>query len=128
MNIEAIGLPLKLTDGATVPLSSAIRAGDFLFVSGQLSFDDSGALVGRDIDAQTHQVMARLRAILQTAGIDLDRVVKTNVWLTDKADFASFNAVYREYFPNRPPARSTVISELLVVGARVEIDAVAYIA
>jgi 2-iminobutanoate/2-iminopropanoate deaminase len=128
MNIEAIGMPLRLADGTTVPLSSAIRAGNLLFVSGQLSLDDAGSLVGRDIDTQTHQVMARLRAVLQSAGADLDRVVKTSVWLTDKADFASFNAVYREYFPNRPPARSTVISELLVVGARIEIDVVAYIA
>lgn len=125
MSIEVIGKSPTLANGMTVPLSPAIRAGNLVFVSGQLGLDDNGALVGPDIEAQTHQVMKRLRAVLQQAGADLDRVVKAGVWLTDKTDFPAFNAIYREYFPQRPPARSTVVSELLIPGARLEIDVIA---
>ncbi|AXQ30037.1 RidA family protein [Solimonas sp. K1W22B-7] len=125
MSIEVIGKSPTLANGMTVPLSPAVRAGNLVFVSGQLGLDDNGALVGANIAAQTHQVMARLRAVLQQAGADLDRVVKAGVWLTDKADFAAFNAIYREYFPQHPPARSTVVSELLIPGARIEIDVIA---
>lgn len=125
MTIEAIGNSPTLANGMTIPLSPAIRAGNLVFVSGQLGLDGNRALVGPDITTQTHQVMANLRAVLQQAGADLDRVVKASVWLTDKADFAAFNAIYREYFPQRPPARSTVVSELLIPGARLEIDVIA---
>ncbi len=125
MSIEVIGKSPTLANGMTVPLSPAIRAGKLVFVSGQLGLDDNGTLVGPDIESQTHQVMKRLRAVLQQAGADLDRVVKAGVWLTDKADFPAFNAIYREYFPQRPPARSTVVSELLIPGARLEIDVIA---
>ncbi|MDM4772551.1 RidA family protein [Solimonas sp. SE-A11] len=125
MSIEVIGTSPTLANGMTVPLSPAIRAGNLVFVSGQLGLDDNGTLVGPDIEAQTHQVMKRLRAVLQQAGADLDRVVKAGVWLTDKTDFPAFNAIYREYFPQRPPARSTVVSELLIPGARLEIDVIA---
>lgn len=125
MSITAIGKPLVLPNGLTVPLSPAIRADHLVFVSGQLGLDADGVLVGADIAAQTHQAIARLRSILQQAGADLDRIVKTQVWLTDKSDFAAFNAIYSSYFPSRPPARSTVVSDLLIPGARVEIDAIA---
>ncbi|HSW12845.1 MAG TPA: RidA family protein [Solimonas sp.] len=125
MSIEVIGKSPTLPNGMTIPLSPAIRAGQLIFVSGQLGLDGNRALVGPDIEAQTHQVMANLRAVLQQAGADLDRVVKATVWLTDKTDFAAFNAIYREYFPQHPPARSTVVSELLIPGARLEIDVIA---
>jgi len=111
----------------SIPLSPAIRAGDLLFVSGQLGLDAGGKLVAGDIAAQTHQCVARIRALLAEAGAGLDRIVKINVWLTDKADFAGFNDVYRGYFPLRPPARSTVVSDLLIPGAKVEIDAIAWL-
>lgn len=125
--IEAIGKPRVLTNGLVIPLTPAIRAGDFIFVSGQLGIDDSGCVVAEDIGAQTQRAISRIRAVLQLAGIDLDAVVKTSVWITDPADFAAFNLAYRECFPQRPPARSTVVSGLLIPGTKVEIDAIAYV-
>jgi 2-iminobutanoate/2-iminopropanoate deaminase len=125
--IEAIGKPRALANGLVIPLTPAIRAGDFLFVSGQLGLDDCGAVVAADIGAQTRQAIARIRAVLQLAGCDLDAVVKVNVWITDPSDFTDFNAAYRDCFPQRPPARSTVVSGLLIAGAKVEIDAIAYV-
>lgn len=125
--IQAIGQPRALANGLVIPLTPAIRAGDFVFVSGQLGLDDSGAVVAADIGAQTRQAIARIRAVLQLAGCDLDAVVKASVWITDPADFTDFNAAYREAFGQRPPARSTVVSGLLIPGAKVEIDAIAYV-
>lgn len=126
MTIEAIGKPLRLASGETVPLSAAIRAGDFIFVSGQLGLDEHGGLAAADVAGQLRQCIVRIRAILAQAGADLDAVVKATAWLADAADFAAFNAAYRELFPGRPPARSTVVSALLIPGARVELEVVAY--
>lgn len=125
--IQSIGKPMVLPSGVTVPLTPGIRAGGFVFVSGQLGLDDKGAVVAEDVGAQARKALERIAAILAEAGTGLDSAVKVSVWLTDKADFPAFNAVYREFFPNRPPARSTVVSELLIPGARVEIDAIAYV-
>src|SRR3546814_18864925 len=116
--IHAIGKPPILASGISVPLTPAIRAGDFIFVSGQLGIDDRGTIIADDIGAQVHQAMRNIRAILDQAGLGLSTLVKVSVWLTDKADFAAFNTVYREYFPDRPPARSTVVSDLLIAGAK----------
>lgn len=124
--ILAIGTPPTLANGVSIPLTPAIRAGDLIFVSGQLGIDDDGRVVAEDITAQVHQAMQRIRAILAEAGTELSSLVKVSVWLTDKADFPAFNAAYREYFPDRPPARSTVVSELLIPGAKVEIDGIAF--
>ncbi len=118
---------MVLANGTTVPLTPAIRAGDFVFVSGQLGIDDKGVVVADDVAAQARQAMEHIRAILAQANVDLTRIVKVSVWLTDKADFPAFNAAYREFFPDRPPARSTVVSDLLIPGAKVEIDAVVYV-
>ncbi|GGF05431.1 RidA family protein [Stappia taiwanensis] len=108
-----------------VPLSSAVRAGDFLFLSGQVPFGPDGELVGGDISIQTRRVLDNLAAALQEAGATLSDVVKTTIWLMDPEDFAAFNAVFREYFPKAPPARSCVASALMV-DARVEVEAIAY--
>lgn len=124
--IQYIGKPMVLANGTTVPLTPAVRAGDFIFVSGQLGLDDKGVLVAEDITAQTRQAIERISAILKQADVSLDAVVKVSVWITDKTDFPAFNNIYREYFPNNPPARSTVVSDLLIPGAKVEIDATAY--
>lgn len=124
--IEYIGKPMVLANGSTVPLTPAVRAGNLVFVSGQLGLDGKGALVAEDITAQTRQAIERIRAILAEAGLGLDSIVKVSVWITDKSDFAAFNNCYREFFPNHPPARSTVVSDLLIPGARVEIEATAY--
>ena len=107
-----------------VPLSSAVRAGDFIFLSGQVPFGPDGALVGGDIETQTRQVLDNIAAALEQAGASLDDVVKTTIWLTDRNDFVRFNAVYAQYFPHLPPARSCVGAPLMV-DANVEIEVVA---
>jgi reactive intermediate/imine deaminase len=120
------GVTGAVTDGSGHPLSSAIRAGDFVFVSGLLPRDEEGQLVTGDITHQTHAVMKRLQATLEKAGVKMDDVVKCTVWLTDAADFAAFNQVYASYFEEPRPARATVRADLMAAGARIEIEAVCY--
>lgn len=110
---------------AAVPLSPAVRAGDFVFVSGQVPVGADGKIVEGGVGAETHAVFANLTACLEMAGCTLEDVVKTTVWLRDRNDFAEFNAAYAEHFPNDPPARSTAESRLMIDIA-VEIEAVAY--
>lgn len=110
------------------PYSQAIRAGDFLFVSGQIPLDPStGALVGGDVQAQTRRVLENLSAILRAAGASLEHVVKTTVYLADMADFPTMNEVYATFFTSAAPARATVQVSRLPRDVRVEIDAVAYL-
>lgn len=110
------------------PYSQAVRAGQFVFTAGQIGLDPTtGQLVADDVAAQTRQVMANLAAVLAAAGSNLGQVVKTTIFLTDMADFAAVNAVYGEFFPAEPPARSTVAVAALPRGARVEIEAIALI-
>lgn len=106
--------------------SPAVRAGDFIFVSGQLPFDANMKIVPGDIAQQTTVVIEHLTRILASVGADLDSVVKTTVWLSEPADFAKFNETYAQHFVNAPPARATVGSVLMVPGALVEIEATAY--
>ena len=108
------------------PYSQAIRAGDFVFVSGQLALrPDHAEIVGDSIEEQTEQVMANLRAILEAAGSGLDRLVKTTVYLADLGDFAGMNEVYARHVGEVPPARATIEVSALPSGAKVEIEAVA---
>ncbi|SDU07841.1 RidA family protein [Stappia sp. ES.058] len=107
------------------PLSAAVRAGDFVFLSGQIPFGPDGNLVGGNIETQTRQVLDNIAAALALADATLADVVKTTIWLTDPADFSRFNAVYSTYFPRPFPARSCVASQLMV-DASVEIEALAY--
>ena len=108
------------------PYSQAIRAGDLVFVSGQLALrPDHAEIVGDSIGEQTEQVFANLRAILEEAGSGLDRLVKTTVYLTDLADFAGMNEVYAKHVGAEPPARATIEVSALPSGAKVEIEAVA---
>ena len=108
------------------PYSQAIRAGGFVFVSGQLALRPDGpGLTGESIGEQTEQVFANLRAILEAAGTGLDRLVKTTVFLADLGDFAGMNSVYARHVGDRPPARSTVEVAALPTGAKVEIEAIA---
>ena len=110
------------------PYSQAIRAGDFVFVSGQLSLKPGDtALSGGSIGEQTEQVFANLRAILEEAGSGLDRLVKTTVFLQNLDDFQGMNEVYVRHVGDRPPARSTVEVARLPSGALVEIEAVAHL-
>jgi reactive intermediate/imine deaminase len=107
-----------------VPLSPAVRAGDFVFVSGQVPVVD-GTVVEGGIGAETRAVLENLRAALALAGCEMSDVVKTTVWLRDRADFPAFNTAYADFFPQDPPARSTAESRLMIDIA-VEIEAVAY--
>jgi 2-iminobutanoate/2-iminopropanoate deaminase len=109
-----------------LPLSPGIRAGSFVFVSGQVAIDPvtSEFVAGSTAD-QTHTVLKNLQAVLEAAGTSLDAVVKTTVYLTDLKDFPAFNDVYRKYFAADPPARSTVEVSRLVGQCKVEIDAIA---
>lgn len=110
---------------AVGPYSQAMVTGGMVYTSGQIALDPAtGALVGTDVTEQTHQVMRNLAAVLAAAGTGLDRVVKTTCFLTDIADFAAFNAVYAEYFPNKP-ARSCVGVKELPKGAICEVECVA---
>ncbi len=110
------------------PYNQAIRAGDFVFVAGQLGLrPDTAELAGEAIGEQTEQVMANLRAILEEAGSGLDRLVKTTVFLQDLSDFAGMNEVYASHVGDKPPARSTVEVAGLPSGALVEIEAIAHL-
>jgi 2-iminobutanoate/2-iminopropanoate deaminase len=108
------------------PYSVAIRIGDLVFTSGQIGLDPStGVLVPGGVEAETRQALTNLAHVLADAGSGLSQVVKTTVFLHDMADFAAMNAVYAEFFPENPPARSTVAVAALPKGAAVEIEAIA---
>ncbi|CAN5150633.1 RidA family protein [soil metagenome] len=110
------------------PYNQAIRAGDFVFVAGQVGVRlDTGELAGPSVEEQTEQVMRNLAAILEAAGSGLDKLVKTTVFLLDLADFGGMNEVYASHVGDRPPARSTIGIAQLPAGARVEIEAVAHV-
>lgn len=125
MNPEAIR-----TDRAPVPrgpYNQAVRAGDTIYVAGQIPIDPAtNQVVEGGIEAQTHRVMENIKAILEAAGSGLDRVVKTTIFLLDVAEFAQMNAVYAEYFTNVAPARATVqVAALPGAGVRLQVDAIA---
>jgi reactive intermediate/imine deaminase len=122
---EAIGGRIVVGGVHPMPLSRAVRAGDWVFVSGQTAIDKDGAVLAGGIEAQTRRVLEGIRAVLQEAGSSLAEVVKTTVWLADPRDFWSFNRAYAEFFPEAPPARSTVRADLML-DCKVEIEALAY--
>jgi 2-iminobutanoate/2-iminopropanoate deaminase len=114
--------------GAIGPYSQAIRAGDFLFVSGQIPLDPvTGTLIEGGVADQTRRVLDNLGAILTAAGASFDRVVKTTVYLADMAEFAAMNEVYGHFFPQPAPARATIQAAALPRNVRVEIDLIAYL-
>ena len=109
------------------PYSQAVKTGDFIFCSGQIALDPkTGELLAGSIKAETTLVMENLRAVLETAGSSLERVVKTTIFIMDMNDFGSINAVYGSFFDGSiPPARATVQVAGLPKGARVEIECIA---
>ena len=108
------------------PFSAAVRAGDLLFLSGQVALDPAtGKLVSGDIGAQTEQIFANISAVLEAAGKSCDDVMKTNVYLADMKDFGAMNTVYARYFQTPYPARTTIQAAGLPLGARVEIEVLA---
>lgn len=109
------------------PYSQAIRAGGFIFISGQIPLDPgSGALVPGGVREQTQRVIDNLSAVLKAGGLSMADVVKTTVFMTDLGRFAEMNAVYATAFPDCAPARATVEVRALPKGAQVEIEAVAW--
>ncbi len=111
---------------SSAPLSPAIAFGDLVFVSGQVSRDAEGRVVGDTIESQTRVTLENLQRVLSAAGLTLDRVVRTNVYLTSIGDLPAMNEVYREFFAESHPARTTVeVSALASKEYLVEIDAIA---
>ncbi len=121
---QVIGGPLEI-NGRVLSLSRAIRAGDFVFVTGQVPMRDGQPMTDGSIEEQTRACIESLQQILAEAGCDLADVVKSMVWLKKREDFPGFNSVYAEYFPDQPPARSALISDFLI-DILVEIECVAY--
>ncbi len=121
---EVIGEPLVI-DGRVLSLSRAVRAGDFIFITGQVPMRDGKPMTDGSIEDQTRACLESLQQILAEAGCDLGDVVKSMVWLKNREDFPGFNAVYSEYFSIEPPTRSALVSEFLI-DILVEIECVAY--
>lgn len=108
------------------PYTPAIRMGNFLFVSGQIGMDPAtGKLVTGGVAAEARQTLENLKTLLAAGGSSLDKVVKTTLFLTSIADFATVNGIYAEYFASEPPARSTIQVAALPGGALVEVEAIA---
>jgi len=124
MDLELLNVAAAPPPPPTAAYSHAVRAGEYLFVTGQLGVDPStNALVSGGATAQTHQVMRNLQTVLAGAGTTLARVVMARVYLTHFADYAAMNAAYASYFaPGRLPARTTVGVTGLALDAAVEID------
>ena len=111
---------------AVGPYSQGIRAGDLIFTAGQLGIvPGTKEFAGPDVESQTRQALENLKAVLEAAGSCLEHAVKTTVFLADMGEFARMNAVYAEFFPEDPPARSAVQAAALPLGGRVEVEAVA---
>lgn len=117
----------KKAPGAVGPYSQALRAGDFLFASGQVPLvPETGKVVVGDIQAQTEQALKNVAAILAEAGVTFDNVVKTTVFITDMGDFAKINEIYAKYFKKILPARSCVAVKELPKGVSIEVEVIAY--
>jgi 2-iminobutanoate/2-iminopropanoate deaminase len=109
------------------PYVQAVKAGDFIFVSGQLPVDPlTGTLVRAGVRAQTRRALDNLKAVLEAGGATLAHVVRVTIYLKDIEDFAQVNEVYAEFFPQNPPARVTVGVARLPKDAALELDAIAY--
>ena len=125
-------MPVKILETSKAPkaigpYSQAVEAGGFIFCSGQVALNpDTGKIEGESAADQAGRVIENLRAVLEAAGVGLDRVVRTTIFLTDMNDFSSVNQVYGSFFKDSPPARATVAVKTLPLDVRVEIDCIAY--
>ena len=109
------------------PYSQAIRIGDFLYTSGQISLDpETMKMVTGDIEVETEKVLKNIETILKADGLDLNNIIKTTVYLTDLSEFTRMNQVYEKFFSETKPARACVQVTALPKGAKVEIDAIAH--
>jgi 2-iminobutanoate/2-iminopropanoate deaminase len=119
-------IKLPAVPAPSVPISPAVVAGDFVFTSGTLGIDPkTGQMAGPDFEEQAEQVLVNLTAVLEAAGSNTSRVVKTTVFLADMNDYQAMNEVYRRHFKQDPPARSAIQVAKLPANARIEIEAVA---
>jgi 2-iminobutanoate/2-iminopropanoate deaminase len=111
------------------PYSPAVRAGDTIYVSGQIPIDPiSGQVISGDVATETRQVLNNIKSILEGCGAGMSQVVRCGVYLINAADFKAMNEVYSEFFGDARPARTTIIvAALPLQGAKIEIDAVAYV-
>ena len=125
MTIERFGAAPSGPGGRSLPFTKAVRAGDFVFVSGQVPMGADGEIVAGNIVTQTQQTIENVKSILQSLGLGLEHVVKATVWLADTRDFWPFNKIYLEYFGAALPARSCVRADMMV-DCKVEIEVVAY--
>lgn len=128
----AISLPTskkKVVPGNSPNLSRAVGFDRLLFVSGVLGVDpQTRKLVSPDFEGQCRQVLANLKASVEAGGATLNQVLKCTCFLVEATDFEAFNRIYREFFPQDPPARSTVVvKELVMAGAKIELDCVAHL-
>jgi reactive intermediate/imine deaminase len=122
---EVIQVPGSLEG---MPFSSAVRVGDLLYLSGQIgTLPGTRELPEGGVGPETRQTLENIRGVLEHTGSSLERVVKCTVFLADIADYSAMNEVYRTYFPEKPPARSTVAGSGLALGARVEIECIALV-
>ena len=125
MTIERFGSIGTGAGGKSLPFVKAVRAGDYVYVSGQVPMGPDGEIIPGGIVDQTRQTMENVKAALALAGLDLSHVAKVTVWLADTRDFWSFNKVYAEYFGEALPARSCVRADMMV-DCKIEIEAIAY--
>lgn len=118
---------IKIPDAPALPFSPGIKAGDFIFVSGQVGYENpaTGEKI-KGIEAQTRQCLEGVKQVLSAAGSSLTDVVKVNVYLKNAEDFSGMNEVYRSYFTKDQPARSTVVPNLVMPDMLVEIECIAY--
>lgn len=118
---------INVPNAPNLPLSPAIRAGDYIFVSGRSGYKDDEGREVKGIEAQTRQSMERMKQALEMAGSSVDDMVKVTVFLASADDFAQMNEIYQSYFPNKDyPARSTVVVGLLNPAMHIEIECIAY--
>jgi len=122
--LKQIGSPIKGPSGQLLPLSAGIEVDGTVYLSGQLALCD-GRIVGDDIGEQTAMILANIETILATADLTLQDIFKASIWLTRREDFPAFNAVFASKFSEPYPVRSTVVSDLVVDGALIEIEVTA---
>lgn len=114
-----------VSNGRRLSLSRAVRAGDYVFLTGQIPRIGDKVVTTGNIEDQTRIILERIKETLAEANCGLENIVKAMVWLRDRSDFAGFNETFGEYFPVDPPARSAVVNELLL-DVRVEVEVIAY--
>ena len=121
---QIIGEPITI-NGRLLSLSKAVKAGDYIFLTGQVPMKNGEIMTCGTIEEQTVAVLTEIKKTLSLAKCSLKDVVKSMIWLSKKDDFPGFNKIYGSFFPKDPPARSAIVNQLLV-DVKVEIEVIAY--